>query len=101
MAGKSTTCRASAGDSAARLAGLVNWRRIIHIADGVADPITTVAVEFDVMMHEVAFTPQTDAEQFCESGSRLTAVMYTVELGYAAAGVMLMMRGGAITCSAA
>jgi hypothetical protein len=58
-------------------------------------------VEFDVMMHEVAFTPQTDAEQFCESGSRLIAVMYTVELGYAAAGEMLMMRGGAITRSAA
>ena len=48
---------------------------------GVEAPMTMVAVVFDVRAQDDALTPQTKAEQFCESGRKLAPEMKTVAFG--------------------
>jgi hypothetical protein len=66
------------GVSAAKVAGLVNRSLMIQAPFGVEGPMTMVAVVFDVIKQDDAFTPQTKAEQFWESGRKLAPEMKTV-----------------------
>ncbi len=63
--------------------------------------MTMVAVVFDARAQDDALTPQTKAEQFCESGRKLAPEMKTVALGYAAAGLKCDMFGEDMIKSAA
>lgn len=67
--------------------GLENCSRTAHGPVGVEGPTTNAAVMFVVTEHEVAFTPHTQTEQFCELGKKMPPVITAVAFGYKATGL--------------